>query len=66
MHYVLWRRVRATIVAVKKAINITHCECVYVAFGIPHAMRMDRITLSSVACPAVPYFPQYLFNGAIY
>jgi hypothetical protein len=27
-----------------------------VALGIRHAKRMRRIVLSSVACPAVPYF----------
>jgi hypothetical protein len=29
---------------------------VFVALGIQHAVRMRRITLSSVACLAVPYF----------
>ena len=28
----------------------------FVTFGIQHAMRMHRIILSSVACPAVRYF----------
>jgi len=32
-------RVRATIVAVEKSINITYCECVFVALGIQQAMR---------------------------
>jgi hypothetical protein len=39
-----------------QAIGTTHSECVSVTLGIPHAMRMRRIILSSVACPAVQYF----------
>jgi hypothetical protein len=39
-----------------KAISITYCECVSVALVIQHAKRMRRIILSSVACPAAPYF----------
>jgi hypothetical protein len=39
-----------------QAISITYSECVCVVLRIQHAMRMRRITLSSVACPAVPYF----------
>ena len=37
-----------------KAISITYSECV--ALIIQHAMRMRRIILSSVACPALPNF----------
>ena len=39
-----------------KTINITYSERVSVALVIQHAMRMRRIILSSVVCPAVPYF----------
>jgi hypothetical protein len=39
-----------------KAVTITYSECVSVALVIQHAKRMRRIILSSVACPAVPYF----------
>jgi len=53
------RRVRATIVAVKKAISITYSECVSLALGIQHATRMRHIILSSVACPALQYFPTF-------
>jgi len=35
---------------------MTYSECVSVALVIPHAKLMRRILLSSVACPAVPYF----------
>jgi hypothetical protein len=40
----------------RKAISIIYSECVSVALVIQHAKRMRRIILSSVACPAVPYF----------
>jgi DNA-directed RNA polymerase alpha subunit len=40
----------------KEEISITYSECVFVALGIKHAKSMRRIILSSVACPAVPYF----------
>jgi len=40
-----WRRVRATIVAGK---NITYSECVCVALGIQHAMRVPRIVICSL------------------
>jgi hypothetical protein len=39
-----------------KAISTTYSECVSVAVIIKHAKRMRCIILSSVACPAVPYF----------
>jgi hypothetical protein len=39
-----------------KAISITYSECVSVAVGIQHAMRMRSITLSSVDSPALGYF----------
>ena len=40
----------------EKAIIITYSECVSVALGIHHAMLMHHVILSSVACPALPYF----------
>jgi hypothetical protein len=39
-----------------KAISITYSECVSVPLVRQHAKRMRRIILSSVACPALPYF----------
>jgi hypothetical protein len=48
------RRFRVTIVAVKS--GITYSECVSVAIVIQHAKRMPLIILSSMTCPAVPYF----------
>ena len=37
--------------------SITYSECVSVALVTHHAVRMLHIILSSVTCPAVPYFP---------
>jgi len=39
-----------------KPINITYSGSVCVTIVIQHAKRVRRIILSSVACPAVPYF----------
>ena len=39
-----------------KQISITYSECVFVALGVQHAMRMHHIILSSVACQALQYF----------
>jgi hypothetical protein len=36
--------------------SITYCECVFVVLGIQHAVRLSRVTLSSVACRAQQYF----------
>jgi hypothetical protein len=38
------------------ATSTTYSECVSVALGIQPAKRMRHIILSSVACPALPYF----------
>jgi len=40
-----------------EAISIVYSECVSVAFVIQDAMRMRSITLSSVVCLDLPYFP---------
>ena len=49
------RRVRITIVFVQKQ-EVLYIRGVFVALVIQHAKRMRRITSSSVACLAVPYF----------
>jgi hypothetical protein len=40
-----------------KAIGITDSECVSAALVTQHTMGMGHILLSTVACPALPYFP---------
>ena len=39
------------------AMSITYSECVFVALGIQHVMRMRRVILFSVASPAVLSVP---------
>jgi hypothetical protein len=46
MNYnVTLKRVRAIIVAVEKAINITYFECMCVDLGIRHAVRVRHIVI---------------------
>jgi hypothetical protein len=64
LYNVTLRRVRVTTVVVKTTIIITYCECVYVALGIQHALRMT--IMSSVACPALQYFSKLPEKGTIF
>jgi len=50
----------------RKRTRVTYSECVSVALVIQHATLMRRFTLSSMFCPALPYFPHYLINGTIH
>ena len=50
------RGVRATIVAVEKAISAKYSDCVFVVLVIQHATRMRRIILSPVTYPALQNF----------
>jgi hypothetical protein len=58
------RRVRVTAVAVEKQQLFTYSECVSVALGIQHAMRMSHTVLGSVRLYNT--FPHYLINGEIF
>ena len=46
-----------------KDISITYSQCVSVALGIQHVMRMRHIILSPVACPALQYFSRLSQKG---
>jgi len=61
---VIWWRLRATFAAVEKQTNITYSECVFVALGIQHAMRMRCVIFSSVAWPAVRCFSHIISQKA--
>ena len=50
---VIFRRSRATIVVVEKAVSITYAECVSVALGIQHAMRVSHIVIRGQSGSAV-------------
>ena len=64
----LWRNIQVPShnhCFIGKAISITYSECVFVALGVEHAMRMRRVVLS---LPVLLYrvFPHYLINGTIF
>jgi len=58
---------RVTVIAVEKAINMACSECVFVALGIQHTMRMRHIVICGLSGSTMFHFfpPSYLINATI-
>jgi hypothetical protein len=48
-----------------EAISVTYCECVFVALGMQHAMRMRHIAICGLP-RSNNTFPHYLINGTVF
>jgi len=56
MYDVILRCVRAKHCCSGKTISITYCECVSVALGIRHAMRMHHIVICGLSGCTVLFY----------
>jgi hypothetical protein len=49
-----------------KAISVTYCGCVSVAYGFQHAMCMCHIVICGISVSMVFLFSHFLINGMIF